>query len=638
MINKNKENDGTCDCPNCKDEMEGRLDCGECDCPNTCGESVDQCKYRCEGESLCLIDSSYFNDGEFCDCPNCDDERDSGFICSNQPGGFCDCPSSDECGTDFSVCLGTRRLATNLSLADAPAQVIVTPPESKSPESKSPKSPETPRAGRHVTEVTLEAAMAIRSALQWANKARGKGTAEERLRKELAAAFEGADQGMLHTVSGHLRHQVLHIALQGALGLLGSDAELRRRVSLVFSDGPPLKQARHVAPKGFQEEELPKELGERGTKPPAPAPPKSPETSEKSGKKKTGRKGPPSKHVDVVDLIIEQMLRMAFPNKSLTFAQQLLKTLRHDRGKAPVKAPPSDVGQDAAAGGDQGRQLQAPNAAGGAGRPDIPGQLIPEDAFLCPDVEDCPLPRYFRNNRKCDCPVTCADEDAFDCENCVPKVPFGFTGPQQQAAATLGSAVGVSMGAAIGIAVGVGVGLATAIGVSVAIGTAGFVVPNAQEFTTSAPVQEGMKNALARLGKVDGGADAVTLNWETGRRLENVWHSVPMAQHRELAEKVKLSFEIETKGEEEGLQLCEVLTDIDEQGATKVMIEELEAAGAPIDFQLVSWEPEPNPKSYNPTQLMPGGGGKKRSFVPDMFQPGKPSFFGKGGGQGIDFG
>ena len=36
---------------------------------------------------------------------------------------------------------------------------------------------------------------------------------------------------------------------------------------------------------------------------------------------------------------------------------------------------------------------QAPNAAGGAGRPDIPGQLIPEDAFLCPDVEDCPLPR-----------------------------------------------------------------------------------------------------------------------------------------------------------------------------------------------------------------------------------------------------
>lgn len=72
-----------------------------------------------------------------------------------------------------------------------------------------------------------------------------------------------------------------------------------------------------------------------------------------------------------------------------------------------------------------------------------------------------------------------------------------------------------------------------------------------QEFTTSAPVQEGMKNALARLGKVDGGADAVTLNWETGRRLENVWHSVPMAQHRELAEKVKLSFEIETKGEEE---------------------------------------------------------------------------------------
>ena len=102
----------------------------------------------------------------------------------------------------------------------------------------------------------------------------------------------GADHGMLRIVSGHLRQQVLHIALQGALGLLGSDAELQRRVSLVFRDGPPLKQARHVAPKAFQEEELPKELGERGTRPPAPAPPKSPsETSEKSGKKKTGTKG-----------------------------------------------------------------------------------------------------------------------------------------------------------------------------------------------------------------------------------------------------------------------------------------------------------------------------------------------------------
>ena len=44
------------------------------------------------------------------------------------------------------------------------------------------------------------------------------------------------------------------------------------------------------------------------------------------------------------------------------------------------------------------------------------------------------------------------------------------------------------------------------------------------------------------------------------------------------------------------------------------MTEELAAAGAPTDFQLVAWEPEPNPKSFNPTQLMSGGGGKKRSF------------------------
>ena len=127
VINKNKENDGTCDCPNCGDEEELGLDCGECRCPNTCGEPVvdQRCKYRCEGEPLCLIDFDFLNDGQFCDCPNCDDERDSGFICKGQPGGSCDCPSPDKCGTDFFDCLSTRRLATNLSLADAPAQVGV---------------------------------------------------------------------------------------------------------------------------------------------------------------------------------------------------------------------------------------------------------------------------------------------------------------------------------------------------------------------------------------------------------------------------------------------------------------------------------------------------------------------------------
>ena len=92
---------------------------------------------------------------------------------------------------------------------------------------------------------------------------------------------------MLHGVSGHLREQILNIALQGALGLLGSDAELQRRVSLAFSDGPALKQARHMAPKAFQEE-LPKEMGERGAKPPAPAPRKKPSTSETETKKLQG--------------------------------------------------------------------------------------------------------------------------------------------------------------------------------------------------------------------------------------------------------------------------------------------------------------------------------------------------------------
>ena len=73
--------------------------------------------------------------------------------------------------------------------------------------------------------------------------------------------------------------------------------------------------------------------------------------------------GPPSKHVDVVDLIIRQMLHLAFPNKSLTFTQQLVKTLLHERqataseaSKAPARDA-RDASQDAAAGG-KGRQLQ----------------------------------------------------------------------------------------------------------------------------------------------------------------------------------------------------------------------------------------------------------------------------------------
>ena len=52
------------------------------------------------------------------------------------------------------------------------------------------------------------------------------------------------------------------------------------------------------------------------------------------------------------------------------------------------------------------------------------------------------------------------------------------------------------------------------------------------------------------------------------------------------------------------------------------MSEELSAAGAQTtDFQLVSWEPEPNPKSYNPTALQTSKGKKSRAFRPDDFTP-----------------
>ena len=71
------------------------------------------------------------------------------------------------------------------------------------------------------------------------------------------------------------------------------------------------------------------------------------------------------------------------------------------------------------------------------------------------------------------------------------------------------------------------------------------------------------------------------------------------------------------------------------------MGEELNAAGAQTtDFQLVSWEPEPNPKSYNPTALQPKGTRGRDNFKPTDLTPAKPgaNFNSKGDAGGIDFG
>lgn len=110
-----------------------------------------------------------------------------------------------------------------------------------------------------------------------------------------------------------------------------------------------------------------------------------------------------------VQFIVDEMIRIAYEDKSGSLADLLAQALRHERTKPESRRLQFNVEE----------------------RPNVPASLIPEDAFLCPGVADCPLPRqgvpvslvtgsrfnlpdparYFQNNRKCDCPETCADEE-----------------------------------------------------------------------------------------------------------------------------------------------------------------------------------------------------------------------------------
>jgi len=223
--------------------------------------------------------------------------------------------------------------------------------------------------------------------------------------------------------------------------------------------------------------------------------------------------------------------------------------------------------------------------------------LRPADAFDCPDVQGCALPRPFVNDRKCDCPDTCADEDAFTCETCIPTVPFGIVNDPAPTATDIGVAVGVSLGVGIGVGLGVGLGLASGIGaVFIAQGLVQFTVMNAEEFTSSPEVQQGMKRAFLRLAGLEIAENAVKLNWAcAAQALSQI-----TAKLRRLGEKVTLCFEIEIEGETKSMDACKVLSSTSPGGAQKVIKQELLEAGADDSIELVNWEPDPNPKSFNP--------------------------------------
>ena len=100
-ISQNKVNDLTCDCPNCENETDAGLDCVQCRCPAVCGQTpeVPACKFRCEF-SGCLIDARSVGDAS-CNCPDCEDEAERGFVCDTELGGFCQCPTACDPQTVF---------------------------------------------------------------------------------------------------------------------------------------------------------------------------------------------------------------------------------------------------------------------------------------------------------------------------------------------------------------------------------------------------------------------------------------------------------------------------------------------------------------------------------------------------------
>ena len=60
----------------------------------------------------------------------------------------------------------------------------------------------------------------------------------------------------------------MHTALLGAMGSLGSDADLQRRCHLIFTDGPDLKHRDHPFVKAVAD--VPKIVGELGRRPQVP--------------------------------------------------------------------------------------------------------------------------------------------------------------------------------------------------------------------------------------------------------------------------------------------------------------------------------------------------------------------------------
>ena len=108
------------------------------------------------------------------------------------------------------------------------------------------------------------------------------------LKHSKTAPGEGIPGISLEIFSTGLKELVLHTALLGAMGSLGSDADLQRRCHLIFTDGPDIKHRDHPSVKAVAD--VPKVVGELVQRSAAPENPKNPKKPKKEGHPKKTKK------------------------------------------------------------------------------------------------------------------------------------------------------------------------------------------------------------------------------------------------------------------------------------------------------------------------------------------------------------
>lgn len=631
-------NDDRCDCPLCDDEP--FWDCSSCffGCPaGACVEFGNPClpertypgfEVQCPGGVGCSIDSSRTDDGQ-CDCPGtCADETQAGWFCPLDCMGF-NCPpdcAAIQCPTRRLSELELNKTVHRVSSSASPHASVKAPADS-------PQSSANTVSPNHLTTgsqgivdsivdclgVIQEAVKAVHMQRQERDAMDGTDATEptdamgdQRVRRQALEKFFG------RKVNPAL--VAMHAALEAAFEQHGAkEAMEAMKVPLQQSDGTkpskmpalafsePLSRVvlreaveiffdpKHAEPKHW--EKLKEGLTKKFTAPGFEAAERraaqerrlqdiaattKPTQSKQEAFKDVKEKLRQSEKFDPLLFLLQEMARVHYAK----MGPKMQQSMKSEPGESPEAQPRLLQvlhGLQKTSTSPPGRRTQA----------DLISLLAPADAFRCPNDAGCVLPRAYVNDRKCDCPGDCADEDSFTCDTCVPDEPFSSRASVNDQTA-LGASLGVSLGAAIGIGLGVGLGISAGLGAYIAAGFVQLSVINAEEFISSPQVQSGMKQAFLRLAGLKVAETVVELNWACAS------DALSKITARLLQQSVNLCFEITIDGQKESADVCQVLSSTSLQGAQSVIKEELTKAGADDSIEIVQWTPEENPLSKNP--------------------------------------